>query len=217
MIKGMTLEEDPIPITYIQNKLPQMDKQLLIGNIKLRVTHTDTYEKLLNSAYLKLKTDDNDENKVLFLFSSVAYLEYYLNLTIIEFCNNEFPDENARKFAEYYIKLSISVKIELLPSILSKNKFVINYQNDVFQALRLLIKNRNNITHNKDFYETLNSETNKEDVSFEVSTAKEHDMISSGSIDRVYNSTKSYVNEICKSYSEIKEITNSKIVVEINQ
>lgn len=187
----------------------------IITGIRLRVSHDDTYEKSFDTAYSTLKANENYENKIPFIFLGVAYLEYCLNLTIIDFFNNEFPEQYAEHFARYYLRsLPLKAKVDLLPSILSHNQFIADPQHDAVQAVSLLIGVRNKVTHHADFYETIDNVQNDNGAAlFTVSTADDNlNKISHANIDRVYNAVKSYVNSVCKQYSTTKAITEGGII-----
>lgn len=187
----------------------------MITGLQLKVSHDDTYEKSFDTAYKTLKANENYENKIPFIFLGVAYLEYCLNLTIIDFFNNEFPEEYAEHFARYYLKsLPLKAKVDLMPSILSHNRFIADSQNDAVQAVSLLIGVRNKVTHKADFYETIENVQNENVVAlFTVSTFDDNiNKISKGNIDRVYNAVKAYINEVCKQFSTTRTIIEGSII-----
>jgi hypothetical protein len=192
-----------------------MEQPPIITGIRLRVSHDDTYEKSFDTAYTALKANENYENKIPFVFLGIAYLEYCLNLTIIDFFNNEFTEQYSETFARYYLRsLPLKAKVDLLPSILSHNQFIADTQSDPVQPVSLLVGVRNKVTHHADFYQTIDNVQNVEGASlFAVSTADENlNKISQANIDRVYNAVKTYVNEVCKKYSATETIVEGNII-----
>lgn len=190
-------------------------EQPKITGIHLRISHDDTYERAFDEAYKKLKANDIYENKIPFAFLGIAYLEYCLNLTLIDYFNNEFSKEYSEKYASYYLRgLPLKAKVELLPSILSQNHLVSDSQSEVIQAVSLFIGIRNKVTHHADFYQAVENSYDADGAAlFTFSTADENlNRLSGSNIDRVYKAIKDYVAGVHKQYAATKRVMENNFI-----
>jgi hypothetical protein len=195
-----------------------MQKLPIIRGLRGRISNDDAYEKLFDEAYSKLKKNENYENKIPFVFLGIAYLEYCMNLAMIDFFNNEFPEEYSTNLAKYYLRtLRIKEKLKALPGILSNKKVEIDNQSVIYQNVLLLIDIRNTITHRADFYETIDA-LQSQDGSASATFVLGDDLykISHTIIDNVFLGVKTYVNEVCKKYSMTKSIVDCSFIKKIH-
>lgn len=115
------------------------------------VNKTETYYTKLRSAYSDI-LNDKISNYTYFSFITLcsATLEYSLSFLITEHCFTSYPPELIKVHYESFHRMKFDEKLELLPSICSNDKFVINRENESCKSLKHLISLRNKLIHAKD-------------------------------------------------------------------
>ncbi len=89
-----------------------------------------------------------------FVTLCAATLEASLNFIIINHCLNKYGPEKFGQYCDSYIGLRFRNKLNIIPSLLSDGKLMINEANPSVKQLEMLISLRNRLLHNKETLET---------------------------------------------------------------
>jgi len=100
-----------------------------------------------------LDSGEDQINTVPFLLTTAAALECSLNDYIIEHYNNSYDEDQAKLIIPGFLSMNLKGKLKNIVPLLTNNKYIINTNHKVYQLLVELIGLRNNLVHNKGYFD----------------------------------------------------------------
>jgi hypothetical protein len=112
--------------------------------------YNDLLKKLLHS----VQTGNWHSNTLVlpFTFTCAAALEATLNDHLVAYAFCEFDVGNYRRPAEAFLSMNLRSKLDVVVPLLSHNRFLVRSDSKPYQALRRLIRLRNELVHSKSFF-----------------------------------------------------------------
>jgi hypothetical protein len=83
-----------------------------------------------------------------------ATLEASLNFIIVDYCLSKYGPLKFKQYSDSYIGMGFKNKLNLIPSLLSEGKLMINEDNSFVKQLEALIALRNKLLHNRESLES---------------------------------------------------------------
>jgi len=193
----------------------------MISGIRVKTSFIDSYKEALDNSYQMLNQSDNYSNRISFGIVTVAYIECACNRLIIDFCENTFDATNAKIYAEFFIKFAITAKIQMLVTLVTHYKFIVDRNHNTIQFLIKLIRIRNQIVHKKDYYKEVQGEfIEAADSSTIISVQfcdKHLEQLLSSEATKFYNAALNFVSRTLEEYSKNQSLKEGDFIINNSQ